>query len=243
MKAIFDLDKKTDYFTTEAMNSFRINLSFCGQDKRVILITSSDSGEGKSRTCLNMAKAIAENGKKVLMIDADMRKSVLAGRMDIQSDGRESFGLSHFLSGQCEMDRIFCETNIEGLTLVFAGPVPPNPPGLLGSPEFKSLVEKAREDYDLVIIDCPPLGRVIDAAVVAGIADGAIILIEVCSVSYHTVEEIKKQLELAGCEILGAVLNKMPRQGTAYYKKYYGGYYSKYSRYGKYGSEYAKQDT
>ena len=238
MRAIFDLDKKLDYYTEEAMNGFRINLSFCGQDKKVILLTSYDEGEGKSSTCMNLAKTEALNGKKTLLIDADMRKSVLAGGMDIQTDGQATYGLSHYLSGQVGMEKIFCKTNIDALDLIFAGPVPPNPSGLLDNEEFQHLLAVARREYELVIVDCPPLGKVIDAAVVAKYADGAIMLVEVCEDSYHALVDMKKQIELSGCEILGVVLNKMPKQGTSYYKKYYGGYYSKYGKYGKYGKEY-----
>ena len=240
MKVLFDLDKKMDYATKEAFNRLKTNLRFCGQDKRAISVTSCGENEGKSSVCRYLAIANAEDGKKVLVIDADMRKSVWAGELEFEGneDSDSMRGLSHYLSGQAEMSEIICASNIEGFDLVLAGPVPPNPSGLLEQVEFKKLVEYARENYDLVIIDLPPLGMVIDAAIAAKYSDGAMILIEAFEVKYKMVAEVKKQLELSGCEVLGVILNKVPRSTNGYYSRYYSayrnyGYYNRYS--GKYG--------
>ena len=240
MKVLFDLDKKMDYATKEAFNRFKTNLRFCGQDKKAIAITSCGENEGKSSISRSLAIANAEDGKKVLVIDADMRKSVWAGEIEFEGDMDENSvkGLSHYLSGQANIEDIIYSSNIEGFDLLIAGPVPPNPSGLLEQVEFRKLVEYARERYDLVIIDLPPLGMVIDAAIAARYSDGAIILVEAFEVKQQIAAEVKKQLEVSGCEVLGVVLNKVPRVTKGYYNKYYNGYYNGY--YNRYYSAYEK---
>ena len=163
------------------------------------------------------------------MIDTDIRKSVLVNRLGIDKPGK---GLSEYLSGQCSLDECLYETNVENLHMILTGPVAPNPSELLGSDRFKKLIAKARETYDYVLIDCPPLGSVIDAAIVASAADGAILVIESDVISRRFALNIKQQLERSGCRILGAVLNKVEMEGKGYYGHYYGKYYKKY--YGKY---------
>lgn len=211
---------------SESYKSLRTNIQFCGDEVKVIAFTSSIPNEGKSVLVYRTSCAMAEAGKKVLMIDTDIRKSVLVNRLNISKPGK---GLSEYLSGQCSLDDCLYETNIENLHMILTGPVAPNPSELLDSDRFKKLIAKARETYDYVFIDCPPLGSVIDAAIVAAAADGAILVIESDAVSRRFVQGVKQQLERSGCRILGAVLNKveMEKRGSygSYYKKYYGKYY------------------
>ncbi|MCM1157454.1 MAG: CpsD/CapB family tyrosine-protein kinase [Bacteroidales bacterium] len=231
MKVNFEKKKELDFKTNEAYKTLRTNISFSGEDIRVLAITSSVPNEGKSAVSFNLANSLAEDGKKVLYIDADIRKSVTIARYGVDV---ETKGLSHYLSGQCDADEVIYETNVENFQIIFTGQAAPNPSELLGNNRFKTLIAEARQDFEYVIIDCPPLGSVIDAAVIAKECDGAIIVIETDNASYKIVQRVKKQLEQSGCKILGAVLNKVEMGGKGYYGKgYYGRYYGDYGSYGE----------
>lgn len=238
MKVNFEKKKELDFKTNEAYKTLRTNISFSGEDIQVIALTSSVPNEGKSAVSFHLAESLAEDNKKVLYIDADIRKSVTIARYGVDI---ETKGLSHYLTKQSELENVIYETNIKNFSIIFTGQVAPNPSELLGNSRFKKLIAYARENYDYVIIDCPPLGSVIDAAVVAKECDGAIIVVETDNVSYKIVQRVKKQLEQSGCKILGAVLNKveMGGKGYGYYGKgYYGNYYGRYyGNYGDYGDK------
>lgn len=152
-----------NYFTQEAFNVFRTNLQFCGQDIKVIVLTSCTMNEGKSYTALHLGCSLAEIGKRTLLIDADMRKSVMAGR---NSDSKNVEGLSEVLTGQADLKDCIYTTQFEYLHVLFSGKYPPNPVELLEGKYFKALLSQSREFYDYVIVDTPPLGMVIDAAVI-----------------------------------------------------------------------------
>ena len=152
---------------------------------------------------------MAEMGKKVLLVDADLRKSVLASRITKE---RGITGLSQLLSGQIVTEQAIYSTQIEGLDIVFAGPYPPNPTELVGSPAFKELIDSQRDRYDYIIVDAPPLGLVIDAAVMATVCDGAVLVINTGNVKYRIAQDVKEQLEKSGTRILGVVLNQVDRK-------------------------------
>lgn len=223
-----------DYNTKEAFNSFRTNLKFCGADIKTVLLTSCTPDEGKSITTMSIAKSLAEDGKRVLFIDADLRKSRLVGVFKMESEGYIK-GLSHYLSGQATVDEVIFETSVDNLSICLAGPTSPNPTELLGGSRFEMLLAYGKERFDMVVIDTPPLGSVIDALVIAPQCDGVILLIESDIISYRFARDIKQQLEFAGCRILGAALNKVPvekHRYRGYYKKgYYKGYYNRYYGY------------
>ena len=220
--------EKDDYHVEEAFKSLRTNLQFCGDDKKVIAFTSCFENEGKSLVTLRLAKTLAGSGKRTLLLDADIRKSVLMGR--VKGKNGDILGLSHFLSGQASLSDILYEEESSGIYVIFTGPFPPNPSELLGSKRFKELVEQLRTAFHYVIIDTPPIGSVIDAAVVAEACDGVVLVITQGEVSYRFAQEVKSQLERTGTPILGAVLNKVdPKaEGYGYYGRYYGKYYGKY---------------
>ena len=223
---------KLDYSSSEAYKSLRANLKFCGDDKRVIALTSCLANEGKSSVALNLAISLAEAGEKVVLVDADLRNSVLLGRAKVTGEVK---GLTHYLSRQASLVDTVCMTNIPNLHLIFAGPVPPNPAELLGSRQFLQMIEALRKVYSYVIVDTPPLGLVIDPAIIAENCDGIAIVLESGTDSYRFVLNIKEQLEKAGCPILGVILNKVDANQGGYGK--YGGYgrYGSYGRYGRYG--------
>lgn len=237
-KIIFQNIEKQDYARKEAFNSLRTNLQFCGVDNKVIMFTSCTPNEGKSTVTMELARSLSDDGKRVILIDADLRKSVFMGRYRIQSE-EEIFGLSHYLSGQKKLEEVVNETDIQHFDMIVAGPFAPNPTELLGKERFTKLLAALKEQYDIVLVDCPPLGWVIDAAVIAPNCDGAIIVVESNTISYRYLQEVKKQLEVTGVPILGAVLNKVKVEKGGYYNRYYSGhykgYYNKYGKYGKYG--------
>ena len=219
---------KLDYSGAESYKSLRTNLQFCGEDKKVIAITSCTPNEGKSSVTMNLALSLTDAGKKVLLIDADLRRSVLVGQMKVKATVK---GLAHFLSRQSTLLDAVCSTNVKNFHIIFAGPVPPNPAELLGSPLFKEMLVSLRKIYDYILIDCPPLGSVIDSAVIAEECDGSVMVIETGVISYRFAQDVKRQLERCNCPILGVILNKVDISKQGYYGKYYG----KYGKYGNYG--------
>lgn len=228
-------NKGIDYRVKEAYKTLRTNVEFCGGDVKVIAVTSCTPNEGKSSITVELARSFAEAGNKILLIDADMRKSVLVGRY---KTGAVKLGLSHCLVRKYSYEDVTCRTNIEGLDMIFSGPVPPNPSELLGSDKFLQMLETARMNYDYIFIDTPPLGSVIDAAVVARSCDGTMLIVESNAVSYRFAQRVKEQLDKADSRILGVVLNKVEMNSRGYYGhygRYYGKYYGKY--YGRYGEE------
>ncbi len=210
-----------DYRSSEAYKTLRTNIEFSGAENRAIVLTSSTPDEGKSTVSLGLSMALCESGKKVLFIDADLRKSVLVGRHRVTEELK---GLSHYLSGQAEMTEIVCKTQEPNLFVIFAGVVPPNPSELLGQERFETLLKRSKDAYDYIIIDAPPLGSVIDAAVIARVCDASVLVVAANSVSYKFVRTVKDQLEKTGCPILGVVLNKVDMKKNKYYGKYYGNY-------------------
>jgi len=223
---------------SEAYKSLRTNIQFCGEDKKVIVLTSCTPDEGKSTVALQLAISLAEANRKVLIVDGDLRKSVLMGKFELEEEVK---GFTHFLSGQAGLHEVIQSTDKQNLDIIFAGPIPPNPAELLADRLFKQMVKECRDIYDYVIIDSPPLGSVIDGAVIAGECDGAVIVIEAEVISYRFVQEIKEQLEKSGCPILGTILNKVDIRQQKYYGRYYGRkygrYYGKYYGYGHYGKK------
>lgn len=228
MKVVLENLEKLGYGKREAFNSLRTNLSFCGADVRVITFTSCTPDEGKSSIVMELGRAMAEDGKKVLVIDGDLRKSVFVGRYHAKAKKGSIKGLSHYLTGQAELSDVLCETNVENFSIIFAGHTTPNPTELLGSRYFDELISFARKNYDIVLIDSPPLGSVIDTAIIAPKCDGAALVVESNKCSFRFIQDIKKQLELTGCRILGVILNKVKVEKNSYYKRYYKGYYSGY---------------
>lgn len=224
--------QEMDFRAKEAFKTLRTNIEFASVDTKVIGITSATPNEGKSSISFELAISFARTGKKVLLIDADLRKSVMKSRY---KRGRIKYGLVNYLAGQRTFEEVLCMTDVPNFYMAFAGPVPPNPSELLGSTKFTKLINDMREEYDIIIIDTPPIGSVIDAAVVSKTCDGMVLVLASGVISYRFARKVKEQLERGGAKLLGVVLNKVDMSGSGYYGKYYGKYYGTY--YGKYGEE------
>ena len=233
--------KKNSYALTESLRTLKTNIQFCGDDIKTILITSSIPNEGKSTVSFELARSLTESGKNVLLIDTDMRKSVMVSRLGAVVAGKgEINGLSHYLSGQKKLTDILYATPIPKLFMVFAGPYVPNPTEILEKKYFEELINFAKQQFDYVILDCAPIGAAIDAAVVAKHCDGAILVVAQGMAGSRMISGVRKQLEASGIRILGVVLNKVKVE-KSHYGNYYGGYYNKY--YGNYyGNYYHKKE-
>lgn len=221
--------RELPYEIAEELKLLRTNLQFCGKEKKVIMLTSCVSGEGKSTLSLEIARSFVELGNQVLLIDADLRKSVLEDRV---VDGAIHYGLTHYLSGQCSLDSALYSTETEGLDVIPVGALAPNPSELLSNEVFTKLIQNSRGAYDYVIVDCAPLGLVVDAAIVAPRCDGSVLVLESGTIKYRFAREVVKKLQNTSCPVLGVVLNKVDRKSGRYGKYYgYGSYGQRYSAY------------
>lgn len=213
--------------TEEYYNSIRTNIQFSGNELKTIVLTSVQPGEGKSTTSVNLAISFARAGFKTLLIDADTRNSVMSGTF--KASGRIK-GLTAYLSGNSEFVETICETNVENLSIVPSGKVPPNPTSLLQNANFNKLIETVRSWYDYVIIDSPPIGLVIDAAIIAQKCDATILVTEAGAIKRRFVLKAKDQMVQSGAQFLGIILNKVDGSNDSY------GSYGAYGQYGQYGT-------
>ena len=222
MKEVSLKNEVTDYRQSEAYKILRTNIEFSGADNKVIVLTSCMPNEGKSTTSLQLSVSLADAGKKVLLIDADLRKSVMTRQFQISGQIK---GLSHFLAGRADIADVVYKVKNEEMGVIFAGVIPPNPAELLGQKRFASMISSARKVYDYIIIDAPPLGSVIDAAIIAKVCDVSILVTAAHTISRNFANSVKDQLERSGCPILGVVINKVDTKRDKYYGKYYSSYY------------------
>lgn len=190
-------------------------------------MTSAQSGEGKSTTSVNLTISFAKAGFRTLLIDADTRNSVMSGTFK----SKERYdGLTSYLSGNAELSDVICDTTVDNLMVIPAGQVSPNPTSLIQNDNFKSMIETVRGLYDYVIIDTPPLGLVIDAAILAHHSDASLLVVKAGADKRRTITKLKEQLEQSGSVFLGVILNKY----DIHLDKY--GSYGSYGGYGSYGN-------
>ncbi|AET70581.1 capsular exopolysaccharide biosynthesis protein [Desulfosporosinus orientis DSM 765] len=204
---------------SEAYRTLRTNVQFTSIDTKTkrIMVTSSGPREGKSTTVANLAVSMAQSGKSVLVIDADLRNPTQHKLFEL-----ENFeGLSNFLV-QDDQDKDFIrETAVPRVKVLTGGPIPPNPAELVGSQRMKRLIEEVSELYDVVLIDTPPIIAVTDAAVLAQEVDGVILVLASGEVNKEYAQRAKDQLDKVGAKILGAVINKADLKTSEYYYYYY----------------------
>lgn len=211
--------------------TLRTNIEFTGIENRAIVITSCYAGDGKSTVAYNLAISMAESGKNVLLIDADLRRSVFMKQHQIEGNPR---GLSHYLAGRASLQEVVCSTNKKRFFLIPVGVYPSNPTELLGNGRLEKGLEVLKDTFDYILIDTAPLGEVIDAAVVAKCADASIMVISANTTSKAAFRSTLNQLKIANPNFLGAVLDRVETSRGSYYGKKYG-YYGKYGYYSKYG--------
>lgn len=227
--ALLELVKsKIDLYKTaeEYYNSIRTNIQFSGRELKTIVLTSVQPNEGKTTTSVNLAVSFARAGFKTLLIDADVRNSVMSGTF--KADERYE-GLSSYLSGNADLSMVISKTNVENLMVIPAGQVPPNPTTLLQNSNFNYMIETVKDVFDYVIIDTPPIGLVIDAAIVAQRSDASIIVTEAGVIKRRFLQRAKDQMEQSGAQFLGIILNKIEDTVDTY------GGYGSYGSYGNYG--------
>lgn len=217
-----------DVTFAEAYRTLRTSvlLSSANRPPRTIVITSFEAEVGKSTTAANMAIALAQAGKHVLLIEADMRHSGLTRMFNTP----EKAGLSTYLSSEEESPTLCRDCGVKGLDFLSSGPIPPNPSELLSSERLPALIESMAEQYDHVIIDTPPVGIVADGLILAALADGVILVVRAEETSRRGIKRVKEALRQVNARILGVVVNAvdMRRHGDGYYGYGYGygyGYY------------------
>ena len=214
----------------EHYNALRTNIQLSGDNLKVLSISSVKSGEGKSTTSINTAWAFARAGYKTLLVDADIRNSVMSG---VFKSREKITGLTDFLSGTTDLSQGLCDTNVENLFVIQAGPVSPNPTALLQSENFHTMIDTLRKYFDYVIVDTAPIGMVIDAAIIAQKCDASILVTAAGETKRRDILKAKEQLEQTGTSFLGVILNKFNIEVEKYGA--YGGYgaYGSYGNYGK----------
>lgn len=225
-----DFAKKAE----EHYNALRTNIQLSGDNLKVLAISSVKPGEGKSTTSTNIAWSFARAGYKTLLVDADVRNSVMSG---IFKSREKITGLTDYLSGSTDLSQGLCDTNVENLFVIQAGPVSPNPTALLQSDNFNNMIDTLRKYFDYVIVDTAPIGMVIDAAIITQKCDASILVTAAGETKRRDVLKAKEQLEQTGTPFLGVVLNKFNTEVEKYGA--YGGYgaYGAYGSYGNYGKK------
>ena len=218
--------KKLEFIkkTEEYYNALCTNIQLSGDKLKVISVTSVNPGEGKSTTSINISWSFARAGYKTLLIDGDIRNSVMSG---VFKSREKITGLTEFLSGTTDLSHGLCDTNIENLFVVQSGSVSPNPTALLQSKNFNDMIETLRKYFDYIIVDTAPIGIVIDAAIITQKCDASILVTAMGEANKRDVQKAKQQLEQTGKPFLGVVLNKFDVQREKY------GSYGGYGNYGK----------
>ncbi|OEH92135.1 CpsD/CapB family tyrosine-protein kinase [Bacillus solimangrovi] len=204
---------------SEQYRTIRTNIQFASIDKQIktIVVTSSNPGEGKSTTIANLAVTFAQQGKKVLLIDTDMRKSTVHYTFRLEN----TTGLTNVLTKQVKLLEAIKSINESNMDVLTSGPVPPNPAELLGSQSMKDLLDEAREHYDIILFDSPPLLAVTDAQILSNQCDGVILVVHSGKTAKEDAQKAKELLQTAQAKILGAVINQKKLKASNYYY-YYG---------------------
>ncbi len=215
-----------DYEATETINAICSSISFSGRNLKRIAVTGYEANSGKTFISLHIAMEMAKRGKKVLLIDADLRKSVMLRHYKIVISG-DYKGLAHYLSGQCDLNDAIYQTNIPNLSLMPVGEIVKNPIPLLTSEDMNEMMDTVSEQYDLVLVDTPPIGIVIDAAEIARYCNGALLVVHHNKSTRSELSRMQKLIEQTGTPILGVIINKvsMGRLSRHRYGYYYGDYY------------------
>lgn len=226
---------KVPFAVNEAINVLRGNVQLSGNNIRAVAITSSLAHEGKSSMAFRLAKSMASLEKRVLYLDGDIRNSNTQIRYGIMGD---KVGLSEYLCGEVSKEKIIYHTDDQWLDMIFTGAKAPNPSALVSGPLFQDLMQFLKSIYDYVIVDTPPLNVVIDGLLIAKQCDGTVLVVESGITERAQAEKARRQMEYAGINILGAVVNKVRMNERRY------GYGYGYGNYGYgYGYGYGEKES
>ena len=208
---------------SEAIKTIRTNLAFSSIDKelKVILVTSPEAGDGKSYISANLAVAYAQEGKKVLLIDADLRKGRQHEIYDVQNPINTGYSnlILRYTDGM-NIDKYIETTSIKNVFLIPTGPTPPNPIELLDSEKNAKFIEKAKDKFDIIILDCPPVIGLSDALVITKFSDVNIVVVSNKKTKFENLDRTKKIFEQANKKIDGVIINKAQTKQNSYYSYY-----------------------
>ena len=220
----------TKSLLSEAYRNLRTSVllsSGTGRPPKMLLVTSSQAGEGKTTTAINIAVTLSQTGEKVILLDCDMRNPRVHRILGLENMN----GMSTFLSGNADLSSMIQQSEVPNLFAVSAGRIPPNPAELLGSPRMKQGLSLLDEYFDHVVIDSPPVLSVTDARIVSSLVDGVVLVIKGGETPKEAVQRTKRLLQEVHAHVIGTLLNNVDVRSADYY------YYSKYYNYG-YGKKY-----
>lgn len=212
---------------TESYRILRTNLEYIGPEveTKSILVSSPEPGEGKSTTAANLAIALTQLGKEVVLIDSDLRRPVIHKIFEVNREP----GLTDILIGDQDFDKVIQKPGFEGLNLITTGNLPPNPAELLGSSSMRKLIEKLSQKYDKIIFDSPPTIAVADASIISTMVTDTLLVTSYSNTDVRALKRAKQQIQDVGGDIAGTVLNLVKRKrGYGYGNYYYQYYYSYY---------------
>jgi protein-tyrosine kinase len=205
----------------EGYRTLRSNIEFSALDApiRSLLVTSAVPGEGKTVTAANLAVVFAQAGRRVLLVDANLRKPGVDAIFNLGN----AQGLTTLIRGdETSLEAVAQETQVEHLQVVTTGPLPPNPAELLGSQRMHAILNQAKTEHDLVILDSPPLQVVTDAAILSSFTDGTLLVIDARHTRRAAIRQAREALAKADARVLGAVLNRLPDRKYSDDHDYYG---------------------
>lgn len=210
----------TKSIVSEQFRTLRTNINFSMPDKelKTFLVTSTSPGEGKSTVAANTAVVFAQEGKRVLLVDADMRKPTVHYTFHLTN----TLGLSNLLTRQKNIADVLKQSDIENLQVITCGPIPPNPAELIGSQTMQKVMEEMKGYFDVVIFDAPPVLSVADAQILSNKCDGTILVLSAGETEKAGLVKAKEALALSQANLIGVVLNNFQLQKGHYYYQYYG---------------------
>ena len=220
------------YAGTEAINTLCTNLTFTGTKYKKIMVTSVMSAEGKTFLAMQILRTLSELGKRVVLVDADLRRSTIDATFRLVYQDKDKLGISHYLAKKCELEDVIYTTDMRRAFYVPVGYAVNNSLALLNSPRFSMLLDQISPNVDYIIVDAPPVGMIVDALEIAKSCDGALITTSYNQVRRRDLLDSRQQIEKTGCDVLGVAINNVPPkvynsknyQGRGYYKGYYSHY-------------------
>ena len=198
---------KLNFACHEAMNTLCTNLSYCGKNVRKIMITSRYAGEGKSYISMNLLRTYSQLGRRTILIDTDLRASGIQSDYSLRYNTKNHYGLSEYLSGQCGLNEVIYRTNLPNTFIIPAGHQAPNPLQLLDAKIMEKLIDTLAAGFDVVLVDTPPIGLLVDAVALAKYCDGALMVVGYRKGKRQEIADAVDNIRQTGCKMLGAVLN------------------------------------